>query len=199
MDFFPHKPTDMFNFFNGNGNKSLIDRCMSGNERACKELYTLYERRLFAVCLRYARDRGQAEDMLQQTFITIFRKLDKYDSKKGDFFAWLYKICINECLMTLRKEKKIWEDSVDEVPDIDMKTENTDTFSLSSEQAIQLVEKLPDGYRTVFNLHVIEGYTHEEIGEILKVSPNTSKSQLFKAKKMLRMMALQVLKNEIVE
>ena len=157
---------------------------MQGNQVACKSLYDQYKSQLFIICLRYAQDRSQAQDFLQDSFIKIFNNLDSYDSNKGAFEFWISRITINVCLAYVRK-KTIYPVSLNSVEET-ITTDNAVLSSLSLQEMLKLIQDLPFGYKTVFNMYVIDGFSHREIAQQLKISESTSKSQLAKARKMLQ-------------
>lgn len=138
------------------------------------------------ICLRYAHNKAEAEDMLQEGLISIFKDLRQFDPKKAAFSAWSNKVMVNAALQHLRKWKKlIFDQQLDDYEN--QLTNNEDVMgSLGTKELMKFVQQLPDGYRVVFNLYVIEGYKHKEIAEILSIAESTSKTQLLKAKKMLR-------------
>lgn len=137
------------------------------------------------ICLRYAPNKVEAEDMLQEGLISVFKDLKQYDPKRATFSAWSNKVMVNAALQYLRKWKNLnLNQSIDGYEE--QFAENEDIVdTLSAKELNSFVQKLPDGYRIVFNLYVMEGYKHREIAELLSISENTSKTQLFKAKKML--------------
>ncbi len=162
--------------------KELIRRCKSGDREAQKELYDRFAPKMLGVCRRYVKDLDDAEDVLVQAMYKVLTKLDKY-SGNGSFEGWIRKISVNESLMFLRKRKM---DFVDELP-IHEATGDWDILDkMQADDILSILNQLPDGYRTVFNLFVVEGYKHREIAEKLGVSINTSKSQLILAKKRLK-------------
>ncbi len=163
--------------------QELIQGCKSGNRKCQKLLYEQYASVLYPICLRYLRHREDAEDVLLETFYKIFSKIEKY-SFKGSFEGWMKRICINEALMHLRKRNN-FNLSIDAVSYHMKDDSHTIEDHLFADDIMHVVEQLPDGYRTVFNLFVIEGYKHREIAEILGISINTSKSQLIQAKRKL--------------
>ncbi|MCR5758912.1 MAG: sigma-70 family RNA polymerase sigma factor [Bacteroidales bacterium] len=164
---------------------SLIEGCRSGDRLSQKALYDALSRKMFAVCLRYMGDREAAEDVLQDGFVTLFSKLDSF-SGAGSFEGWARKIFVNTALMSLRRK------------DVLRNTEEVDAaFGISSEsptpvqqigyrELMKLVSELPPGFRTVFNMYVIEGYSHKEISEALGVTEVTSRSQLQRARMLLQ-------------
>jgi RNA polymerase sigma-70 factor (ECF subfamily) len=173
--------------------KKLLAGCCKGKPDAQKALYDQYKVPLFRVCLRYAKDRPEAEDMLQDGFIKIFADIHQY---KGDgaLGGWLRRVMVNVALQHIRKHKK-FENTVelDHVSDIHY-TAEVATSNLQAETLTKMIQELPRGYQTVFNLYVIEGYSHQEIAELLEINVNTSKSQLSKAKATLRTM-IQAMEN----
>ena len=162
-----------------------IKAAKKGRTEAQRFLYEQYKIPLFTVCLRYSRDRSEAEDILQEGFIKIFKDLHQY-SGKGDIGGWMRKVMVNTALEYLRKWKKDWQhDDPQNHLEIIHHTENV-FQKLGLEELIRLIQQLPEGYKVVFNLYVIEGYSHKEIASLLGISTNTSKTQLFKAKAALR-------------
>lgn len=138
------------------------------------------------ICLRYAHNKMEAEDMLQEGLINVFKELKQFDPKRATFSAWSNKVMVNASLQHLRKWKKLnYDQHIDEYEN--QLVTNEDVFdNIGTKELMALVQNLPDGYRVVFNLYVIEGYKHQEIADILSISENTSKTQLLKAKRMLR-------------
>ncbi len=164
----------------------IIKKCMNSNAIAQKTLYDKYKVRWFMICLRYANNKTEAEDMLQEGLINVFKYIKQYDPKKAEFSAWSNKIMVNAALQYLRKWKKVdFTQNIDDYQN--QMVYNEDVFdTIGAKELTLLVQQLPPGYRAVFNMYVIEGYMHREIADILSISENTSKSQLLKAKKMLR-------------
>jgi len=164
----------------------LIDQCKLGQRKAQKALYEKYRSYWFVICLRYVKKEADALDVLQNSLIKIFTKLDQFNSDFGNFKGWTSKIVTNESIMFLRKNKKFtFEDELSN--DIQLYDEKSDPISdLTTKELLEVIQDLPNGYRIVFNMYAIEGYSHKEISETLGISIGTSKSQLFKAKKMLK-------------
>ena len=165
--------------------QQLIQRCIKGDRASQKRLYDGLAPKMFAVCLRYMGNRDDAEDILQEGFITLFSKIGTY-SGEGSFEGWARKIFINTALMSLRKTDAL-----------KLSGELSEAWNLSSEGATQiqnigykelmkLIADLPAGYRTVFNMYVIEGYSHKEIADELGINVVTSRSQLQRARVMLQ-------------
>ena len=165
--------------------KHIIEACQKGDRKAQNILFERYQGLLFGVCLRYAANEAEAEDMFQEGMITIYQKLYKYQPT-GSFTGWVKKVMVNNCLQVLRSKKNIFTVTLmDNQLNIADEIEESDS-PISEEMLLRFIQQLPIGYRTVFNLYVVEGYTHVEIGEHLGISANTSKSQLSRAKKLLK-------------
>ncbi len=167
--------------------KEIIKEVLAGNSKAQRLLYEKYSRLMFMVCLRYAKNRFEAEDILQEGFLQIYRDLKQYRGN-GALSAWMKKVMVNNALQYIRRTKKqgfIFE--VEWAADI-VSEECSVLDKMSAEELIRLIQRLPTGYRVVFNLYVIEGYSHREIADLLGIGISTSKSQLFKAKAALRHM-----------
>lgn len=160
----------------------LIDEILAGSRASFGILYKKYQQPLFAVCLRYAANRDDAQDMFQEGLIRIFKNLKKYDSNKGEFLPWAKRVMVNVCLNKLRSQKLIPPTLGLEIVQLRQFDESV-IDKLSFEEMVQLIQQIPDGYRTVFNLYVMDGYSHVEIAEKLNISTGTSKSQLSKARK----------------
>jgi RNA polymerase sigma-70 factor (ECF subfamily) len=162
----------------------LIHGCMEGNRRMQEELYRRFSPRMYAVCLRYASNAEEAEDVLQEGFIKVFKKLGSFRGD-GSFEGWVRRVFVNTAIEQFRRKRYL-------LP-VTEKEENTiegKYFSVLDELAekdiLALVRELSPGYRTVFNMYVVEGYTHKEIADILGISEGTSKSQLSRAKVILQ-------------
>ena len=160
---------------------ALLDACKKGNPSAQKSLYDSLAPKMFPVCIRYMGDRTAAEDVLQDGFVTLFSKLDSF-SGEGSFEGWARRIFINTALMSLRKS-----DVLKESDDIDLafsvRSESTSALDdISYRELLDMIGELPAGFRTVFNMYVVEGYSHKEIAEELGITENTSRSQLQRAR-----------------
>ncbi len=164
----------------------IIKKCLRNNAHAQRALYEMHRVKWFMICLRYAHNKQEAEDMLQEGLISVFKEMQQYDPKKAAFSAWSNKVMVNAALQHLRKWKKLnFTETVDDYENKIAYDENV-FETLGAKELTVFVQNLPEGYRVVFNLYVIEGYKHKEIAEILSISENTSKTQLLKAKRMLR-------------
>lgn len=165
----------------------LAGACARGNSAAQKKLFMQLAPRMKAICLRYAPDSNMAQDFFQEGFIRLFSRIGSYKGHSS-LETWSTRLFINNCLTLLKKDKTkngIWQE-LDENIDVPEETLPDEANLLSEDEWIELMQSLPDGYRTVMNLYVFEEKSHKEIAEILGVSENTSKSQLFKARRMLR-------------
>ena len=166
--------------------QELIERCRRNDRLAQKALYERFSSKMFGVCRRYVHNESDVEDTLLNAFYKVFKHIHTFE-EKGSFEGWIRRIVVNESLMFLRKKKRVstlyveFSDTEVEVP-----TAAKAQDDLQEADILKLLDELPDGYRTVFNLDAIEGYKHREIAEMLKISINTSKSQLSRAKASLR-------------
>ena len=159
----------------------LIESCIKGDRSAQKVIYDRLAPRMFPVCIRYVGDRELAQDILQDGFVTLFTRLDTYKGD-GSFEGWARKIFVTTALMELRKK-----DALKMSEDLEvvrgMKTETTTQLqNIGYKDLMSVITQLPPGFRTVFNMYAIEGYSHKEIGEILGISETTSRTQLSRAR-----------------
>lgn len=160
----------------------LIENCKSNDTKAQSELYKLFSSKLFTVCLKYSRNYAEAEDNLQDAFLTIFNKIEQYKSK-GSFEGWLKRVTVNTVLQQYRKEKVfeiVNETLVDEV-EVEI-----DEDDLSIDYLLKIIQQLPDRYRLVFNMYVLDGYSHKDIADLLEINIGTSKSNLARARQILK-------------
>lgn len=159
----------------------LLELCKRGDRSAQKALYDSLAPKMFPVCIRYMGDRTAAEDVLQDGFVTMFSKLGSY-SGAGSFEGWARKIFVNTALMSLRKSD-VLKDSDDIEQAWSVRSEATSAIQdLGYKELLKMIGELPAGFRTVFNMYVIEGYSHKEIAEALGITENTSRSQLQRAR-----------------
>jgi len=174
----------------------LITGCINGDTNCQKELFRLYSGKLLSVCIRYTRHRMEAEDILQDAFIKIFQNLQKFEGK-GSFEGWMRRITVNTALKNYKKssyqkESIGLEDYQEGALDPDV------LASLGEEEILNVIAELPKGYRIVFNLYVIEGFSHREIAQQLGIQESTSRSQLVKARNMLKTKITQLMRIRIV-
>ncbi|WP_339916136.1 sigma-70 family RNA polymerase sigma factor [Yeosuana marina] len=164
------------------GLKQLIENCKNNNTKAQSELYKLFSGKLFSISLKYSRNYAEAEDNLQDAFLTIFKKIEQY-KHKGSFEGWLKRITINTVLQRYRNEKvfDIINEEITEDVELDI-----DEDDVSIDYLLQIIQELPDRYRLVFNLYVLDDYSHKDIAEMLKINVGTSKSNLARARQILK-------------
>lgn len=162
----------------------LIEQCLKGHRTAQKQLFDMYSGKMYYLCLRYAVDESEAQDMLQEGFIRLYKNLHSFQGK-GSFEGWVRRIFVHTAIKYYHKMRKhnnsqslevVHENSV--APDA--------LASMSEQEILNLVNRLPDGYRVVFNMYAIEGFSHKEIAEALNIHEGTSRSQLVKARKLLQ-------------
>lgn len=163
---------------------SSIAKSIQNDRVAQKQLYDYYKHDMFVLCKRYFNTTSDAEDALQDGFIKLFKELSQYESSRGTFKAWMSKVFVNICLEKLRK-KNVFIQDYDEKA-LNLSCEHSVLSDLNLKEIVEMISNLPPGYRTIFNLNIIEGYTHQEISNMLNISINTSKTQLMKAKNLLK-------------
>ena len=169
----------------------LIQGCIAGDRRMQEELYKKFSSKMFAVCLRYAGNSDDAQDILQDGFVKIYKNLSRFRSE-GSFEGWVRRIFVNTAIEHLRRKtylKPIAEKEENTLP----YKETTALDKLGEKDIMNLISQLSPGYRTVFNMYVVEGYTHKEVGDILGISEGTSKSQLARARTLLQEMVIKFL------
>lgn len=170
--------------------KDIVSACKKGNRSAFEVLYKTYAGRLLAMAYRYTHTSFEAEDIVQETFIRVFQRIGQYENK-GSFEGWLKRILVTTAINHFHSTKK--EREKDDIQEMEIQDHNAEDIidKISADELSRLIQQLPQGYRMVFNLYVIEGYTHKEIAEMLSVEEGTSKSQLSKARNMLKEMLLK--------
>jgi RNA polymerase sigma factor (sigma-70 family) len=174
----------------------IIKGCQRKKYRYQKKLYDRYASLLYAICFRYFKNADNANDALQEGFIKIYDKIEAYRGD-GSFEGWIKRVQVNICLMEFRKNKKTYalEDEVIDESFAEQEDED-DLYSIEPQVLFGMIKELSDGYRTVFNMYVLDGYSHKEISEYLSISEGTSKSQLARAKKILRKQVLEMMKKQ---
>jgi RNA polymerase sigma factor (sigma-70 family) len=169
--------------------KKLIKNCLAGNAAAQEKLFKKYYALMLGICLRYAKDRDGALEILQEGFIKIFGNLDKFKFE-GSFQGWMKRIMVNSAIDKYRKNSA--EPVSYDIEDHQNLGVKDDVFSnFEKEDLLNCIQELPEGYRTIFNMYVIEGFSHKEIAKELNISEGTSKSQLFKAKQLLKKIVVE--------
>lgn len=165
--------------------ESLIEGCRRREPRAQRELYDKLAPAMLAVCQRYMKDREAAKDVMQDGFMKLFEKIGSYKGE-GSFEGWARKLFVNTALMQLRRNDALKDsDKIEDSQAMQMTHSNT-LEKMGADEILELVNSMPDGFRTVFNLYVIEGYSHEEIAGMLSISEGGSRSQLSHARAWLR-------------
>ncbi|NND64283.1 MAG: sigma-70 family RNA polymerase sigma factor [Flavobacteriaceae bacterium] len=164
--------------------QKLISRAREQDRKAQRELYEMFSPKMLSVCRQYLRSREEAEEVMLNGFLKVFTHLGSFKSQ-GSFEGWIRRIMVNEAISRLRKKKKLAFQDDAEIENSMQHVAYIET-ELEVEEIQKMIDSLPDGYRTVFILYAVEGYKHSEIAELLQVSENTSKTQLFKARKMLQ-------------
>jgi RNA polymerase sigma factor (sigma-70 family) len=162
----------------------LISDCQKGVKSSQYELVKRYSGMLLSICRRYARDESMAKDLLQETLIRVFKNIDKYEAR-GSFEGWMRTIAINRSLQWI--EKSCFRHEMQPLRMPDDKTIEPEVYqNMSADDILELIKELPEGYRAVFNLNIVEGYSHREIGKLLNITEATSRSQLTRARKLLK-------------
>lgn len=161
----------------------LIEKCVQKDRKAQAEVYRLYSGKLFALCLKYSPNYQEAQDNLQDGFITIFNKIEQFNHK-GSFEGWMKRIIINAALQKYRR-KSVLTLVQDEIPE-EAITVDIDEEGVSIDFLLDCIQKLPHKYRLVFNLYTLDGYSHKEISKELNISEGTSKSNLSRARQILK-------------
>lgn len=167
----------------------LIEGCKRQDREAQKLLYNQYASKFYALCCRYIKDKMEAEDVLITAFTKILNRIDQYTGG-GNFEGWMRKVVVNDALSYLRKNKNMYLETDIAAADYEPDYEKLED-QLEAEDLLKMIESLPSGYRIVFNLYAIEGYSHKEIGDQLGISENTSKSQLSRARAALQKCLLE--------
>lgn len=176
-----------------------IEGCKKGDAKAQRELFEHFSARMLSLCCRYVADKMEAEDVLVTAFTKVFERIDQYKGE-GSFEGWIRRIMVNESLTYLRRNKNMYLETdieeADRQPDL-ARLEPT----LEAEDLMKLINELPSGYRMVFNMYAIDGYSHKEIAEYLGISENTSKSQLSRARATLQrhLMAMEHVEQKMNE
>lgn len=164
--------------------QQILQGCITGNRNCQEMLYQYFAPRMFGICLRYASDYHQAEDLLQEGFVKVFNKLDRFRGD-GSFEGWMKRIFINTAVEHYRKTtRQIALDPLETAPHPHFDCQALQNLAI--QDLLRIIHQLPTGYRTIFNLYAIEGYTHKEIANMLNISEGTSKSQHARARSLLQ-------------
>lgn len=168
--------------------QQIIAGCREQRHEAQKMLYEKYARTMYGICLRYCSDADAAKDLLQDGFIKVFANVNSFQ-EKGSFEGWLKRIFINLALENIRRQKNIIQnsDNIQDIPDVvDISTEEDEMYKISETVLLKMVQELPKGYSTVFNLYAIEDLAHKEIADMLGITESTSRSQYVRARQILQ-------------
>lgn len=182
---------NMLRINKSNTEEQLLADCRKGKPKAQKEMYERFAPKMLGVCIRYIHDRDEAEHVMIGGMVKVFEKLNQYNGE-GSFEGWIRRIMVNESLMYIRKNKNMSLEVEVEKAEVEPDYQSLESH-LEVADLLVLIAELPVGYRTVFNLYAIEGFSHKEIADMLDINENTSKSQLSRARKLLqsRLAALQ--------
>ncbi|HLP49580.1 MAG TPA: RNA polymerase sigma factor [Chitinophagales bacterium] len=172
--------------FQGNTEEQIRQGCAQGDRRFQEMLYNMFSAKMFAVCLRYANEYNSAQDLLQEGFVKVFKNIEKFRGE-GSFEGWVRRIFVNTAIEHYRKQVNLYALHDSEARGYEYYEENA-LETLKQEDIMRMIQKLSDGYRTVFNLYVVEGFSHKEIGDMMGISEGTSKSQLARARYLLQKM-----------
>ncbi len=164
---------------------ALVKKCIEGDPRAQRALFEKFAPKMLGVCLRYTKDTDQAEDVLQDGFVKVFTKLSHYKGG-GSLEGWIRRIMVNTALDQIRKNTKFQDNVAMDQVDYKIEASGLILEGLMEEDLLKLINDMPDGYKAVFNMFAIEGYSHKEIADELKISENTSKSQYSRARAYLK-------------
>lgn len=163
--------------------QDLIKKCVKGNRAAQEELYRTHAPVLFGICLKYSRNKAEAEDNLHDSFMTIYEKIHQY-KHKGSFEGWLKRVTVNTVLQKYRKKEPL--KLLSEVPDQSEEHMGVEESEITLGQLLKFIQELPRKYQLTFNMYVLDGYSHREISEALGTSEGTSKSNLSRARMILQ-------------
>jgi len=164
--------------------KDMIDGCINGKRSAQKMLYERYAPKMLGVCMRYAKDRAEAEDMMQEGFIKVFHNISRFKNE-GSFEGWVRRIMVFTAINFFKHRSRKFQEDLDQ-EDYDAVYHDDIIDKIAAKEIIALVQQLPEGYRMIFNLYAVEGYTHKEIGDMLGIAVGTSKSQYARARTVMQ-------------
>ena len=162
----------------------IIQGCIRNEASAQEKLYSLYSRRMMALCLRYTRSRAEAEDIFHEAFIKVFKHIHTWQG--GSFEGWMRRIFVNTAINHFHQNRKYFDHVDTSYAESMLSSSESIISQLSNQELLEIIGRLPDGYKLIFNLHVVEGYNHSEIAEMLNIAEGSSKSQLSKAKAYLK-------------
>ena len=176
--------------------KEILAGCIKGESSAQRRLFESHSRMLLGVCNRYATNIEEAEDIMQEGFVKIFRNIKEFKGD-GSLVAWMRRIMINTAITHYHKMRKHrYHDDLDEVRETKFEDQQWEEADFTREELYNIIQRMPDGYRMVFNLYAVEGYKHREIAEILEIDENTSKSQYSRARRWLQERLIRIKESE---
>jgi RNA polymerase sigma-70 factor (ECF subfamily) len=164
--------------------QKLVKDCLKGKPQAQRELYELFSKEMLGVCYRYTRSMKDAEDVLQEGFVKVFRNLVQY-KQEGELGAWIRRIMVNSALNFLKRNRKYQQEMYFTQEYLHPVADDDPIIRIQAKELADLIRQLPHGYQVIFNLHAVEGYSHVEIGELLGISDGTSRSQYSRARNLL--------------
>ena len=173
----------------------IIEGCRQGRPASEKALFQRFAPKVLAIARRYATDEPQALDFLQEAFVFLFQKIDQFDPERGPFEGWLYRLSVNTILQLLRKNRRqeSWVELPPDLPEAEI--QNSELEMLQQDQLTQAIRQLPEGYRQVLNLFIFEEWSHREIAAALNIAESASRSQLSRAKQLLKQQLQQMLRH----
>jgi RNA polymerase sigma-70 factor (ECF subfamily) len=176
--------------------QQILEGCLKNDRRAQKALYDKYSSKFLGMCLRYAKDRQEAEDTLQEGFLKIYGRISQF-SGLGSFEGWMKRIIINTAITNYRQNlKHYYQSQIDDIYETDIEESTLDS-DYTLEELLKTIQQLPPGYRMIFNMFAIEGFQHKEIAEMLDIDVTTSKSQYSRARRLLQTKLLELNKERI--
>ena len=164
--------------------QEIVQGCIENKASAQEKLYSFYSRRMMAICLRYTRSRSEAEDIFHEAFIKVFKHIHTWHG--GSFEGWMRRIFVNTAINHFHQNRKYFDHVDTSYAESMLSSSESIISQLSNQELLEIIGRLPDGYKLIFNLHVVEGYNHSEIAEMLNIAEGSSKSQLSKAKAYLK-------------
>jgi len=164
--------------------QEIIEGCKQGKPACQEALYRLYGPRMKGICLRYAKTDFEAEDVFQDAFVNVFQNIHTF--RDGTFSSWMRRIFVNAAINNYRRNKKHYDHQDSQELEVNDDSQLSGLDELNTQELMALINELPEGYRLVFNLNIVEGYSHKEIGELLQIAEATSRSQLARAKNLLK-------------
>lgn len=164
--------------------EEIIKGCIDGDRKYQKQLYEHFASKMLGICMRYAKDKAEAEDMMQEGFVKVFMSIKNFRNE-GNFEGWVKRIMVYNAINMFKIRKRKFRESLDSI-DADGIVENNMIEIISAKEIVTLIQQMPEGYRLIFNLFAVEGYTHREISELLEISEGTSKSQYSRARQFMK-------------